>query len=139
MNAEEGNNHEPSSNPFVAWTNHFFEAVAPGSLDDPGRAWRELVPQLRFSVIANVPHPAPSQLQALRRFSEFEQCNLLQVRRSLQKADLRLGPFPQNLTQPLIESLVADGFMVSIKELTAHEQAEQLDGLENPPPYLSRT
>jgi hypothetical protein len=117
-----------------------FEAVAPGSLDDTEQAWRDLVPGLRFLVIARVQSPTTKQLEALRRFSEFERSNLLQIRKALQRSDLRFGPFPRDMAErALVPHLAQDGFTVSLQELTAEEKAKQLEFLDDPPAYFRRS
>jgi hypothetical protein len=137
---EDSNSSKPRPNPLLAATEQMFEAIAPGGLDDTEQAWRELVPRLRFVVIARVQSPTTKQLEALRRLSEFKQSNLLQIRKAIQTSDLRLGPFPEKIAeQALVPALAQDGFTISLQELSAEEKAKQLEFLDNPSAYFRKS
>jgi hypothetical protein len=117
-----------SPNPFLDVAKRLFETVAPGGLNDPEKALRDLVPKLRYVVVERTETPTTKQLQVLRCFSEFEQSNLLQTRRTLQSSPIRLGPFPQELAErSFVPLLLASGLNVSLQELTPEEKEKHLD------------
>lgn len=86
-NNNDGNN--LNANPILSFASGLFEAVAPGALDDPERAFRELVPKLRYLVIARIEKPTMAQLEALRSFSELRANNLLRVRKAMPARERR--------------------------------------------------
>jgi hypothetical protein len=137
---EDSDSNKVRPNPLLSAAQQLFEGVAPGSLDDVEQAVRDLVPRLRYLIVGRIQSPTTKQLEALRRFSEFEKSNLLQIRKAIQTSDLRLGPFPGEMAeQALVPVLVQDGFTVSLQELSAEEQAKRLEFLDNPPAYFKNS
>ena len=101
--------------------------MAPGGLDDPEEALRELVPRLRFLVVEPVEKPTIPQLEALREFDS--ESSLIQLRKALQAGGLRFGPFTSDLAErALIPPLIEAGLAVSLQALTEAEQAQHLGG-----------
>lgn len=113
-----------SPNPILATALGMMEGIAPGALDDPEKALRDLVPRLRFLVVKRVENPTISQLEALRSFDSSS--SLVQIRKALQVGELRFGPFPGDLAERgMIPQLTQLGLSVSLRELTEAEKAEQ--------------
>jgi len=134
MSAAEGKN---KSKPILSAAFALFGKVAPGSLLEPERAWRELVPRLRFLVIARTEKPTITQLEAIRSLNKA--VSLVQVRKAIQAGELRYGPFPGHLAERhMVPQLVKHGLSVSLRQLSHEEQAQQLQGLDDLPPYFSQ-
>ena len=132
MSAAEGKN---KSKPILSAAFALFEKVAPGSLLESERAWRELVPQLRFLVIAKTERPTITQLEAIRSLNK--EVSLVQVRKAIQAGELRYGPFPGHLAKRhMVPQLVKHGLSVSLRQLSHEEKAQQLQGRDDLPPYF---
>ena len=112
-------------NPILATALGMMECIAPGGLDDPEKALRDLVPRLRFLVVLPVEKPTIPQLEALRAFDGGS--SLVQIRKALQAGELRFGPFPRDLAeQAMMPQLVQLGLPVSLRELTQAEKTQHL-------------
>jgi hypothetical protein len=131
-------NPEPPNNPILNAAFNLFEAIAPGSLDNPEKALRELVPRLRYVVIAKMDKPSVAQMRTLQFLGEFKSRNLLEIRKSLEQGDTRMGPIPAEFAEASRANLAAAGFHTRIEALTEEEKAQQLDALNNPPPYFKQ-
>jgi hypothetical protein len=117
------NSPDKTPNPILATTLAMMEGIAPGGLDDPEKALRDLVPRLRFLVVERVEKPTIPQLEALRPFDSGS--SLVQIRKALQAGELRFGPFPGDLAeQAMIPQLIRQGLSVSLRELTEAEKAQ---------------
>jgi hypothetical protein len=117
-------------NPILATAFGMMESIAPGGLDDPEKALRDLVPRLRYLIVKRVEKPTIPQLEALRAFESGS--NLVQIRKSLQAGKLQFGPFPGDLAErALIPRLVQLGLPVSLRELTQSEKAQHLGGIDD--------
>jgi hypothetical protein len=122
------NNQKP--NPILATALGMIEGVAPGALDDPEKALRDLAPGLRFLVVERVEKPTMPQLEALRAFDKAS--SLVQIRKAVQAGQLQFGPFPGELAErTLMPELIRQGLSVSLRELTAAERAQHLACLED--------
>jgi hypothetical protein len=123
-------NNDPTPNPILATALGMIESVAPGALDDPEKALRALVPQLRFLVVERVERPTIPQLEALRAFDAAS--SLVQIRKAIQASELKFGPFPGELAErAFLPELVRQGLSVSLRELTAEEKDQHLAGLDD--------
>jgi hypothetical protein len=112
-------------NPILATALGMIEGVAPGALDDPEKALRDLVPRLRFLVVERVEKPTIPQLEALRAFDSSS--SLVQIRKALLAGELRFGPFPGDLAErAMMPQLVQLGLPVSLRELTEAEKTQHL-------------
>lgn len=122
---------EESGNPILNMAFALMEAVAPGGLNDPAKAWRELVPRLRYVVIAKTENPSVTQLKAVQSFSSsffnFQGHNLLEIRKALAQGELRLEPAPEDFAAPLQKTLAETGLQVNLVPLTEEEQAKRLE------------
>ena len=126
---------EEKPNPLLSMAFGLFDAVVPGALKDPERALRELVPKLRFLVVASVAKPTLAQLEAIRTLDASK--SLVQIRKAIQAGDLTFGPFPGDHAEGGLNPLLAhSGLSVTLRELTAEERARQSESLDNPPPYF---
>ena len=126
---------EPKPNPILAAALSVLMCVAPRALTDPEQALRDLVPRLRFLVVAKLEKPTIAQLEALRAFDKAS--SLVQIRKAIQAHDLCFGPFPGELAERgLMPELARHGLSASLRELTAEERATQLESVDNPPPYF---
>jgi hypothetical protein len=117
------------SNSLLATALGMIEGVAPGALDDPEAALRDLVPQLRFLAVARIDKPSIQQVRALQAFDAAS--SLVQLRKAIQERELEFGPFPEPAAeQVLVPELREQGLSVSLRELTAAEKAPYLDCLD---------
>ncbi len=123
-------------NPILSAAFGLFEGIAPGALDDPENALRDLLPRLRFLVVARVEKPTIAQLEVLRAFDKAS--SLVQIRKAIQANELRFGPFPGELAErALMPELLRHGLSVSLREMTGEEKAKQLESVGKLPPYFS--
>jgi hypothetical protein len=121
---------ETPPNPILETAMRMMERIAPGGLDDPEKAWRDLVPRLRFLIVEQVEKPTIAQLEALRAFNSGS--SLVQIRKALQAGELRFGPFPGDLAeQALIPQLVQLGLSVSLQELTQAEKTQHFGSVDD--------
>jgi hypothetical protein len=119
------NSPDKTPNPILATALAMMESIAPGGLDDPKKALRDLVPRLRFLVVERVENPTSPQLEALHTFDSGS--SLVQIRKALKAGELRFGPFPGDLAeQAMIPQLLQQGLSVSLRELTEAEKAQHL-------------
>src|SRR5262245_50609012 len=63
---DDKNRNETDSNPILSLAMRLFERIAPGRLSDPEGALRDLVPRLRFLVVAQVEKPTVAQPRPTR-------------------------------------------------------------------------
>jgi hypothetical protein len=111
-------------NPILETALGILEGFAPGFLNDPEKAWRDLLPRLRFLVVAPVEKPTLPQLEAIRALDSAS--NLVQVRKALQAGNLQFGPYPGDMAErALLPRLAQLGLSVSLRELTEAEKAQQ--------------
>jgi hypothetical protein len=116
------NENQPNS--IIATALNFLEAVAPRVTSDPEKALRDLMPRMRYLVVARVEKPTVAQLEVLRGFREFEGANLIQIRKAILANDVTLGPFPGDLVkETLVPMLMSAGLSVSLRVMTPEEQA----------------
>src|SRR5262249_17739297 len=112
-----------------------FAKVAPRGQFEPERAWRELVPQLRYLLVDRIEQPTIAQLEVIRSLNNDK--SLVQIRKAIQANELRFGPFPGDLAErTLIPQLMKHGLSVSLRELSEQEKAEQLKSIDDLPPYF---
>ena len=83
---------DKTPNPILATAMGMLEGVAPGALSDPEKALRDLLPRLRFLVVARVEKPTIPQLEAVRSFDSAS--SLVQIRKALRPVSFALGLFP---------------------------------------------
>src|SRR5262245_43193656 len=116
---------DADSNPILFAALRLLENAAPHALSDPEGALRDLIPRLRFLVVAQVEKPTIAQLEAVRALDKGK--SLVQVRKALQAGALSFGPFPGELAErALIPKLTRHGLSASLRELTPEEKAKQL-------------
>lgn len=121
---------EDPPNPILATALGMIEGVVPGALDDPEKALRDVVPRLRFLVVAPVEKPTLPQLQALGAFDDSS--SLVELRKALQAGELRFGPFPGDLAErAMMPELVELGLPVSLRELTEAEKTQHFGGVDD--------
>lgn len=114
-------------NPILALVLGMMKSIAPGGLGNPEKAWRDLIPRLRFLVVQRVEKPTVPQLRALYAFDRS--ASLVQIRKALQAGELRFGPFLGDLAErTMIPRLVEAGLSVSLRELTEAEKTQHLGG-----------
>lgn len=101
------------------------QSIAPGALDDPEKALRDLIPRLRFLVVEPVEKPTVRQSEELRVIDWGS--SLVQIRKALHAGALRIGPLPvevaeRSMTPPFLEV----GVPASLRDLTDSEKAQKL-------------
>src|SRR4051794_7796776 len=113
-------------NPILSVAFGMIENVVPGGMSDTEKALRELVPTLRYLVVAPVALPTRKQMDLIRSFREFEMSNLLQTRQALRTGAVRLGPFPEHLAaETFVPVLLEEGLSVSMEEMTEEEKIKR--------------
>jgi len=80
---------EQNPHPILSTALGIIERIAPGALDDPAKALRDLVPGLRFLVVERIEKPTVPQLEALRVFDKAS--SLVQIRKAVQAGGLHYG------------------------------------------------
>jgi hypothetical protein len=100
-------------------------AVIPGMLDDPVKAWREFVPRLRYVVIAKTESPTVAQLKALQMqsncFCNVQASNLVEIRTTITRHEIKLEPTPEEVAAAAQRALAETGLHVTLVPLTGEE------------------
>jgi hypothetical protein len=118
---------DPAENLILQAAFGLLESVAPGFNDDPEKAYKDLVPRLRYIVVAATQSPTITQLRALQGLSTsfygFEGRNLIEIRRALEQGLVRLEPVVEQFAAISQAQLQAVGLDATLVPLTAAEQA----------------
>lgn len=131
-------NEKLPDNPILNTALNMLDSFAPGMLEDPEQAFKELVPRLRYVTIEKMEKPSMNQLKSLQGFDAFEGENLVGIRKMIQGGASKLGPIPLEYAEVWQSKLAEDGFDARIVELTADEQEARLDFIKHPPEYFRK-
>lgn len=130
---------DDKNNPILDSALHLMNAAVPGMFEDPVNAWRDLVSQLRYVVIAKTDSPTIEQLKALQShsssFTVIQASNLVEIRKAIMENEIRLEPVTNQVAELVCDLLSGTGLVVNLVPLSEEEQSAQLAILDTLPPF----